>query len=196
MKNRNFLLWFFYLSTFTLSISVCFFAEMPARRPIHHRRLAFKSGGNIIVPAAADLVRNFIRETVPTITHGSNLSAVKSADVSTLQDAQQQAIFMKGAARGNPTQPNGSDVGGLPVTVLPTTVNLTTLGCPLLALMQQFFVDFGTGTSVDNVYYVTGLSHDIQAGKFETKILFGRLVLEDVVVFPSEARRSLISCTA
>jgi hypothetical protein len=131
---------------------------------------AFKSGGNIIVPAAADLVRNFIRETVPTITHGSNLSAVKSADVSTLQDAQQQAIFMKGAARGNPTQPNGSDVGGLPVTVLPTTVNLTTLGCPLLALMQQFFVDFGTGTSVDNVYYVTGLSHDIQAGKFETKI--------------------------
>jgi hypothetical protein len=36
--------------------------------------------------------------------------------------------------------------------------------------MQQFFVDFGTGTSVDNVYYVTGLSHDIQAGKFETKI--------------------------
>lgn len=133
-------------------------------------RAAFKAGGNIIVPGGADSMRDFIRETVPTITYGSSLSAVKQADVATLQDAMQQAIFMKNSARGNPTQPNGSDIGGLPVTVLPTTINLTTFGCPLLALMQQFFVDFSTGTSVDNIYFVTGLSHDIQQGKFETKI--------------------------
>lgn len=133
-------------------------------------KAAFKAGGNIIVPSGADLLREFIRETTPTITYGTNTSAVKSAEVNTMQDALQQAIFMKMSARGNPTQPNGSDIGGLPVTVLPTTVGLTTIGCPLLALMQQFFIDFGTGTSVDNIYFVTGLSHEIGPGRFETKI--------------------------
>lgn len=131
---------------------------------------ALKAGGNIVIPGAVDSLRDFLRETVPTITYGSSLSIVKSADVSTLQDAQQQAIFMKRAGITNPTQPNGSDIGGLPVTVLPTVVNLSTLGCPLLALMQQFYVDLGTGTTVDNIYFVTGLTHEIGPGKFDTRI--------------------------
>lgn len=130
----------------------------------------FKSGPNIVIPSGVDVLRNFLRETVPTITYGSNLSAVKHADISTLQDAQQQAIFMKRSGATNPTQPNGSDVGGLPVTVMPTTVNLDLFGCPLIALMQQFFVDMNTGTTVDNVYVVTGLSHTISPGKFDTKV--------------------------
>lgn len=133
---------------------------------------SFKVGGNIIIPGAADLLRDFIRETIPTITYGSNLSAVKTADVTTMQDAQQQAIFLKRAGKGNPTQPNGSDVGGLPIVILPTVVGMTTLGCPLLSLMQQFFVDFGTNTTADNVYFVTGLSHEIAQGRFESKIKF------------------------
>lgn len=130
----------------------------------------FKKNGNIVIPGAVDALREFLRETIPSITYGSNLTAVTKADLTTLQDAQQQAILMMRAGRANPTQPNGSDVGGIPVQVLPTICNLTTMGCPLLSLFQQFFVDFGTGTTADNIYTVTGLTHEIKQGHFETKV--------------------------
>jgi hypothetical protein len=46
------------------------------------------------------------------------------------------------------------------------------MGCPVLEYMQQFFVDMGTGTTVDNLYNVTGLTHTLAPGKFTTQIKF------------------------
>jgi hypothetical protein len=42
------------------------------------------------------------------------------------------------------------------------------LGCPLLQFGQSFYVDFGTGTSADNIYTVTSFSHKITPGDFST----------------------------
>jgi hypothetical protein len=39
--------------------------------------------------------------------------------------------------------------------------------------MQQFFVDLGTGTTIDNLYNVVGLTHTIAPGNFTTEIKFG-----------------------
>jgi hypothetical protein len=36
--------------------------------------------------------------------------------------------------------------------------------------MQQYFVDLGTGTTVDNLYNITGLTHNISPGNFQTEI--------------------------
>ena len=47
---------------------------------------------------------------------------------------------------------------------------MTTFGCPIIEYGQSFFVDFGTGTTVDNVYVVSGIDHTIGTGKFETKL--------------------------
>ena len=33
---------------------------------------------------------------------------------------------------------------------------------------QYFYVDLGTGTTADNLYTVTNVTHDIGPGKFET----------------------------
>ena len=38
--------------------------------------------------------------------------------------------------------------------------------------MQQFFVDLGTGTTADNLYNVTGITHNISLGKFESQFKF------------------------
>ena len=38
--------------------------------------------------------------------------------------------------------------------------------------MQNFFIDFQTGTTLDNIYYVTGLTHTIESGKFTSQITF------------------------
>ena len=72
----------------------------------------------------------------------------------------------------NPSKPNGSSDGTLPLRVVPGQLTLSTMGCPLVEYMQQFFVDLGTGTTVDNLYNITGLTHNLSPGKFTTEMKF------------------------
>ncbi len=76
----------------------------------------------------------------------------------------------KGSGKPQTLQTNGSDVGGLPLRVVPASMTITTFGCPLLTYGQQFFIDFNTGTTIDNMYLVTGLTHTITPGKFESNL--------------------------
>jgi hypothetical protein len=54
--------------------------------------------------------------------------------------------------------------------IAPTECSLELLGCPLMQFGQNFFIDFGTGTTADNIYFVTGLDHKIEAGTFTTSV--------------------------
>ena len=47
---------------------------------------------------------------------------------------------------------------------------MSMLGCPLFEYGQHFFVDMGTGTTADNMYYVTKISHSIKPGEFNTNV--------------------------
>ena len=44
------------------------------------------------------------------------------------------------------------------------------MGCPLWRFGQQVFIDFGTGTTADNVYSVTGIDHSIASGEFKSSV--------------------------
>ncbi len=66
------------------------------------------------------------------------------------------------------SEPNSSSTSAIPLRVQPSQLDMTLIGCPLLNLAQQFFVDFATGTTVDDLYTLTHLSHVISAGKFES----------------------------
>jgi hypothetical protein len=44
------------------------------------------------------------------------------------------------------------------------------LGMPLVNRGQTFFVDFGTGTTLDNAYTVMSVNHSIKGGQFTTNI--------------------------
>ena len=59
---------------------------------------------------------------------------------------------------------------GVPLQTAPVSLSLNTFGCPAINYGQSFFVDFGTGTTIDNVFVVTGIDHSISQGKFETKV--------------------------
>jgi hypothetical protein len=48
--------------------------------------------------------------------------------------------------------------------------SLETIGCPLWNFGQQIFIDFGTGTTVDCIYGVTGVEHNIASGEFKTTV--------------------------
>jgi hypothetical protein len=124
--------------------------------------------------ASFEKVKQKVAELVPTITMGTNGSMLESATYTTQQDALLSTIFMrrnKGEAVDS-ILPNGSGGGDLPVRVIPGALSVTSMGCPVLEYMQQFFVDMGTGTTVDNLYNITGLTHTLAPGKFTTQVKF------------------------
>lgn len=136
------------------------------------RVIRFKSNDN--KPVTFESVKREISRLVPTITIGSNGTAVSSVSYTTNQDALLSTIMMlrNTNSSANPSKPNGSSDGTLPLRVVPGQLSLTTMGCPIVEYMQQFFVDLGTGTTVDNLYNITGLTHNLTPGKFTTEIKF------------------------
>jgi hypothetical protein len=123
-------------------------------------------------PPSFSKVKNKISEFTPTILIGANGTAVQNVSYSTGQDALLSTIMMlrNNTNATSTTNPDGSSGAGLPLRVIPGQLSLTTLGCPLVDYMQQYFVDLGTGTTIDNLYNVTGLTHTIAPGKYHTEI--------------------------
>ena len=115
-------------------------------------------------------LKGFIQASMPTIIYGSQNSAVIKADLSSMNNSKLATINMQRSGMGGGTGAQGSRDTGLPLQTAPTKLSLTTLGCPIVSYGQNFFVDFGTGTTVDNVYVVSGIGHSISQGKFETKL--------------------------
>lgn len=116
-------------------------------------------------------LKNFITQVIPTITYGSNHTAVINATLQTQQNQLLSTVQMqRTAGRQNNTEPNGSAIGGIPLRVIPAQLDANTFGCPLFNINQQFFFDFQTGTTVDNIYLLTHLTHTIKPGKFESHI--------------------------
>ena len=117
-------------------------------------------------------IKHFVSKLIPTIVYGGNASTVISANVTTKQDPLLSAVQTMANKAGRPsvTQPNGGGMGGLPLRIIPAQITVTSQGCPTLDFMQLFFIDFNTGTTIDNVYGITGLTHTIGPGKFETTL--------------------------
>lgn len=119
-------------------------------------------------------IKEYVSKMVPTIIYGTNASSIVSANLASKQDAllatTQMQAQSKGSGKPGTLQPNGSDIGGLPLRVVPASMTMTTFGCPLLSYGQQFFIDFNTGTTIDNMYLITGLTHTITPGKFESNL--------------------------
>lgn len=122
-----------------------------------------------------ELMKNEIARTVPTIIVGAQGGAISNVSYSTNQDANLSTIFIlrNSTATVDPSQPNGSALGDLPLRVIPGQLNMSMLGCPIMEYMQQFFVDLGTGTTIDNLYNVVGITHNMSPGKFYTDVKFG-----------------------
>jgi hypothetical protein len=123
-------------------------------------------------PPSFAAVKKKISEFTPTILIGSNGTAVKNVSYNTGQDALLSTVMLlrNNTNATSVTNPGGSSGAGLPLRVIPGQLSLTTLGCPLVDYMQQYFVDLGTGTTVDNLYNITGLTHNISPGNYQTEI--------------------------
>jgi hypothetical protein len=128
----------------------------------------------VLTDAGVDFaaVKKFISAAMPTLKLGQNNSTLHSVNVSTLNEPLLASANMMRAGGGNAGRPNGTDIGGIPLRVIPGQIEMSALGCPLLTLNQQYFIDLGTGTDMDNIYGLTGISHSIAPGKFDSSLKF------------------------
>lgn len=111
-------------------------------------------------------LKEFIMNTTPYIIFGAQGTTVKGASVTSIQDAALSTVNMLRSFQTTNMDPNGEAPGGIPMQIIPTEVGLTTFGNPLIDFAQQFFIDFQTGTSIDNIYAVVGITHKIAPGEF------------------------------
>lgn len=115
-------------------------------------------------------LKEFVMKTTPYIIFGAAGTTVRKATLQSQQDAALSTVNMLRSLRADPLQPNGESPGGLPLRIIPCELTIDAAGCPLIDFAQQFFVDFQTGTTADNIYGVTGVQHKFSPGKFETNI--------------------------
>ena len=123
----------------------------------------------IRIKGGPDGLRYMFTRNMPSIKYGSEYSGILSANVSTNSDPQMQVIHMQRSQNKGDT-PNGEVDDGLPLTIFPISLSMESFGCPILHVNQQFFVDFQTGTTADNVYAISGVDHSISPSDFKTSI--------------------------
>ncbi len=132
------------------------------------------SGGRQVwtVDGGPAAIKDFVMRTMPYIIYGVQGSAIKTAALSSQQNAELSTVNMLRSYNSSPLRANGEQPGGLPLSIIPCELSMTTLGCNLIEFTQQFFIDFQTGTTADNIYGVNAVSHKVENGMFETEIRF------------------------
>ena len=120
-------------------------------------------------------LKNFVASNMPSVRYGALNSGIITANLQSMQNPQLATINMLRAGQKGSTDPQGHRDAGVPLRVAPMELNIETMGCPLWKFGQQVFIDFGTGTTADNVYSVTGIDHSIASGEFKSNVKFVQL---------------------
>lgn len=133
-----------------------------------YTQLKGKDGAKI----TPDIAKNVFKRAFPSIVYGSTNSVIKAINVSTdINNAisQQNIIDIgKDTYLGRSKSNSSSDVGE--ITLFPGSVTVTMIGLPIIERGQEVYLDLGTGTTLDALYYVTSVKHDFRPGDFTTSL--------------------------
>jgi hypothetical protein len=118
--------------------------------------------------------RKFIADSYPTLIIGSDSGIITNASFTSQPAGDVASAYLLTALEGGTTaDPTGqsatSDLAD-DILITPTTISMTMLGNVLITRGQTYFVDFNTGTTLDNTYTVTSVSHTIKPGGFTTSV--------------------------
>lgn len=120
----------------------------------------------------ADEAKATFKRLAPSITYGAVNSVMRSVSVSTDLNpviAQQQILEIgKDLFLGNVKADESSDVNE--IRLFPGAVSVSMLGMPIIERGQEIYLDLGTGTTLDSLYYVTSVKHDLKPGEFTTSL--------------------------
>ena len=117
-----------------------------------------------------DKLKSMIMEYTPHVIYGAMNTTIKQASMATQANAALATINIQRAGNADAILATGEQPGGVPMTIFPVQLSLTTLGCPFIKYSQELFVDFNTNTTADNLYYVNGIQHRLSPGEFTTTL--------------------------
>jgi len=130
-----------------------------------------QSDGTYDVSVNKAQAKSIISAAYPTIKIGAEGSTIINASYSTMSSGVvENALQYKSLAEsysGASGTATSADVNAN-FYLTPSSVSISMLGMPLLNRGQNYYIDFGTGTSLDNVYTVTTVKHSIKGGQFTT----------------------------
>lgn len=120
------------------------------------------------------VARNIASNLYPTIVIGSDSTSITSATYSSQPSGEVASSYLLSALQGGNASSTvglsaGSDLAG-DVLVLPSSVTLNMIGNTLMARGQTYFIDFNTGTTLDNSYTVQSVIHNLRPGSFTTSV--------------------------
>ena len=116
-------------------------------------------------------IKDILKSIHPSITFGTQFTNVKSVTVSSNTGGAVNQVLLFNAVKKSRNATSSQPSSDLEdVFIIPTSISMQTEGFPLVEYGQKYFVDFGTGTTMDNFYYVTGINHTISPGSFTTSL--------------------------
>lgn len=115
------------------------------------------------------LKSNF-KKIIPSMTFGQQSTPLIDANITTINEAKLNTIYLTRSNSAEIIKAKAQYKQDLPLQVLPSQANVTMIGFPFVNFAQMMFLDFETGTTVDNVYNVTGIKHSMSPGKFTTSL--------------------------
>jgi hypothetical protein len=140
--------------------------------------LTERSDGQIKYYALKDKVtaRKFISDSYPTFVIGADTGMITSTTFNSQPAGDVASSYLLSALEGGSTgNSSGASVTNDlidDVNIIPTTVTMNMIGNICMARGQTYFIDFNTGTTLDNTYTVTSVSHSIKPGGFTTSVTF------------------------
>lgn len=115
---------------------------------------------------------NYIGSVVPYLTIGTEGTLINQVTLQSNTNGLIGTIAMQGGVgkieSGLATTGLSQQAFNQPLRLFPVKMTMNTLGCTLANRGQMFFIDFDTGTTIDNSYIVTKVTHTIDSGKFTT----------------------------
>lgn len=127
----------------------------------------------VTIGQGKEALKEYLGAVVPRIEVGTNGSLISGLTLTSKTSGLEGTIAMQGGTQKRELTFGSTGLSqeqfNQPMVVYPAQLQMTTMGCPLAEVQQNFFVDFGTNTTIDNNYVVQKVSHTIGPAKFETQ---------------------------
>ncbi len=131
-----------------------------------------KLSGKDGVKITPDFAKDVFKRAFPSIIYGATNSMLKSVNVSTdINNAISQQNILdigKDFYLGRSKSDASTDVSE--ISLFPGAVTISMIGLPIIERGQEVYLDLGTGTTLDALYYVTAVKHDFRPGEFTTNL--------------------------
>ena len=117
-------------------------------------------------------LKEYIKRHYSTIIYGAGSSTVKSINISSDTSdriAQAKMMTFEKNRRSKSISKNVNTVAES-VRMIPASVDIQMLGCPLIERGSTIFIDMGTNTDLDNCYVVNSVTHSLNKGDFTTSL--------------------------